>query len=330
MHRFAPLTRVFIKLMFFYLLFAVVLLSAVQPAFSFSRKGIAAKAWIVIDENDEILSEKYPSAKLPPASTVKLVTAMVAIDRLDPSANVTVSRRARSARSGKPRLFAAEVLTVSDLLHLTLMRSNNSAAVALAEAAGGSENAFVVFMNQKAKEIGANDTHFETASGLPKGRQYTTARDLTIILKKALTYPLIREILGKKDWLVKTAAGRELYLSNTDNLLWSRTDMIGGKTGFTCNARHCFVGAMDTEKGLIYTAVLGAPSRSRLWKSTLMLADMGTKLLPDRSFPGSFDPLARLPRRDILRGKSDSYRYQIPRGSVAGIQDQFTHPDLVF
>lgn len=312
------------------MVFAVLLLSVVQPAFSFSRKGIAAKAWIVIDENDSVLSEKYPSAKLPPASTVKLVTAMVALDRLDPAAGVTVSNRARSIRSGKPRLSAYEVLTVSDLLHLALMRSINSAAVALAEAAGGSENAFVALMNQKAKEIGANDTHFETASGLPKGRQYTTARDLTIILKKALTYPLIREILGKKEWLVKTAAGRELYLSNTDNLLWSRTDMIGGKTGFTCNARHCFVGAMDTEKGLIYTAVLGAPSRSRLWKSALMLADMGTRLLPDRSLPGSFEPLVHLPRRDILREKSDSAMYQNPQGSEAGFQDQFAHPDLAF
>jgi len=302
----------------------------VQPAFSFSRKGIAAKAWIVIDENDSVLSEKFPSAKLPPASTVKLMTAMVALDHLDSAASVTVSSRARAARSGKPRLLAADVLTVSDLLHLALMRSNNSAAVALAEAGGGSENAFVAMMNQKAKEIGANDTHFETASGLPKGRQYTTARDLTIILKKALTYPLIREILGKKAWLVKTAAGRELFLSNTDNLLWSRTDMIGGKTGFTCNARHCFVGAMDTEKGLLYTAVLGAPSRSRLWKSTLMLAEIGTRLQPDRISPGSAEPLAPLPRRDIFRLKSDRALDQSTQGSDAGFQDRFAHPDLAF
>jgi D-alanyl-D-alanine carboxypeptidase (penicillin-binding protein 5/6) len=316
--------------MLFYLVFAVLLLSAVQPAFSLSRRGIAAKAWIVIDENDSVLSEKYPSAKLPPASTVKLVTAMVALDRLDPASSVTVSSRARATRSGKPRLMAADVLTVADLLHLALMRSINAAAVALAEAAGGSEKAFVALMNQKAKEIGANDTHFETASGLPKGRQYTTARDLTIILKKALTYPLIREILGKKGWTVKTAAGRELYLSNTDNLLWSRTDMIGGKTGFTCNARHNFVGAMDTEKGLIYTAVLGAPSRSRLWKSTLRLADIGISLQPDRSSPGSFAPLVPLPRRDILRWKSDRTMNQNSPGSDAGFQDQFAYPDLAF
>jgi D-alanyl-D-alanine carboxypeptidase len=321
-------TDVRIKRIFYYLVFAVLLLTAVQPAFSSSRRGIAAKAWIVIDENDAVLSEKYPSAKLPPASTVKLMTAMVALDHLDPSASVTVSSRARAARSGKPRLLTADVLTVSDLLHLALMRSNNAAAVALAEAAGVTENSFVALMNHKANEIGAFDTHFETASGLPKGRQYTTARDLTIILKKALAYPLIREILGKKEWIVKTGAGRELFLSNTDNLLWSRTDMIGGKTGFTCSARHCFVGAMDTEKGLIYTAVLGAPSRSRLWKSTLTLADMGTKLLPER--PGSFESLVHHPRNDILGGKSDRATNQsVPHGDSV-FQDQFANPDLVF
>jgi len=319
------------KFIFIYLLFTFSLLSAVQPAFPFSHnKSIAAKAWVVIDENDAILSAKYPSAKLPPASTVKLVTAMVALDHLDPAAKVIVSSRARAARSGKPRLMTNDELMVSDLLHLALMRSNNSAAVALAEAAGGSEDAFVAMMNQKVKEIAANDTHFVTASGLPKGRQYTTALDLTIILKKALTYPLIREILGKKEWMVKTAAGRELYLSNTDNLLWTRSNMVGGKTGFTCNAKHCFVGAMDTEKGLIFTAVLGAPSRSRLWKSALMLADIGMDRQMDSSLPGSYEPLARFPRRDTFTGENDRAMYQSFPGSVAGLQDQLTYPDLPF
>jgi D-alanyl-D-alanine carboxypeptidase (penicillin-binding protein 5/6) len=320
-----------IKFVFICLLFTFLPLSAAQPAFSFSHKAIAAKSWIVIDENDAVLSSKFPSAKLPPASTVKLVTAMVSLDNLNPAAKVIVSGRAKAARSGKPRLITNDELTVSDLLHLALMRSNNSAAVALAEAAGGSEDAFVALMNQKAKELGANDTHFVTASGLPKGRQYTTALDLTIILKKALTYPLIREILGKKEWIVRTAAGRELYLSNTDNLLWSRSNMVGGKTGFTCNARHCFVGAMDTEKGLIFTAVLGAPSRSRLWKSALMLADIGMDRHLDRLLPVSFGPLARSTKRDPLAEKDDrAALYQGFPGSEAGIHDQHAYPDLVF
>ena len=261
-----------------YLSGVVLLLAAVQPAFSFSPSSqvVSARACFVTDDKESVLYAQNPSAKLPPASTVKLVTAMVALDRLAPDAPVTVSRTAAATRSIKPRLKTDDELTVSDLLHLALMKSINGAAVALAEEAAGSEDAFVALMNQKAEEIGACDTHFVTASGLPKGNQYTTARDLVVILKQALTYPLIKEILGKKEWQITTTAGRELYLENSDDMLWYRNNMVGGKTGFTNSARHCFVGAMDTEKGLIYTVVLGAASRFRLWESTQTLAELGT------------------------------------------------------
>jgi len=268
------------KRILFVLILGFLFLATVQPAFSLSPKVIRAKACIIINDDDSILYARNPSAKLPPASTVKLVTAMVALDYLDPSMEVTVTRYTATPRSIKPRLIAGDKLSISDLLHLVLMKSINSAAVALAETTSGSEDAFVELMNQKARDIGANDTHFENASGLPKGRQYTTARDLTIILKQALTYPLIKEIIGKKEAVITTTAGRELYMENTDALLWYRSNMVGGKTGFTRSARHCFVGAMYTEKGLIYTAVLGAPSRSRLWRGTLLLADMSAN--PDQ------------------------------------------------
>jgi D-alanyl-D-alanine carboxypeptidase (penicillin-binding protein 5/6) len=262
-----------------YLLSLVLLLAAAQPALSTSSPAspvVSAKACFVMDDKESVLYAKNPAAKLPPASTVKLVTAMVALDRLAPEVLVKVGRTAASTRSIKPRLKADDELTVSDLLHLALMKSINGAAVALAEKAAGSEDAFVELMNQKADEIGACDTHFITASGLPKGKQYTTARDLVIIMKRALTYPLIKEILGKKEWQIVTAAGRELYLENSDDMLWYRSNMVGGKTGFTSSARHCFVGALDTEKGVIYTAVLGAASRFRLWESTQTLAELGT------------------------------------------------------
>lgn len=264
------------KKSFFYVIFGLLILLNALPAFCFSPRAIPAKACIIMNADDSVLYAKNPSAKLPPASTVKLVTAMVALDRLDPAAKVSVTRSAAATRSIRPRLVAGDELTVSDLLHLALMKSINSAAVALAEAAAGSEGAFVELMNTKAREIGAIDTHFENASGLPKGKQYTTARDLAIILKKAVSYPLIKEIIGKKEAVITTTAGRELYIGNTDALLWYRSNMVGGKTGFTNSARHCFVGAMDTEQGVIYTAVLGAPSRNRLWTSTMMLADLGT------------------------------------------------------
>ncbi len=251
------------------------LFTGTTPAAALSPGTIPAKAAIVMDGSGDVLFAKFPNAKLAPASTVKLITAMVVIDRLDPSGIVRVSRTAARVRSIKPRLHEDEEVTVSDLLHLALMRSINGAAVALAEASAGSEQDFVPLMNQKAKEIGAYKTLFANASGLPKGTQYSTAGDLVLIMKAALSYPLIREILGTKLYLLKTSE-RALIIENSNDLLWQQDNMIGGKTGYTGNARHCFVCAVNTEKGPLFTAVLGARSRSSLWRSTLLLEYIGT------------------------------------------------------
>ncbi len=287
-------------------LFAVFIMCVFQvtapPAFSLSEKSVPAKSCILIDEHGSVLYEKNSSAKLPPASTTKLMTAMVALDNLDKSAIVRVGRRASTISRVKPKLLPGDELSVTDLLHLALIKSVNSAAVALAEAAAGSESRFAEIMNRKAKEIGARNTHFVNASGLPEGRQYTTVRDLTIIMKKALTYPLIKEIIGKKKYSARTASGRQLYVENTDNMLWLRSDVIGGKTGFTRSAQHCFVGAIDTDQGLIFTAVLGAPSRSRLWKSTAMLADFGTNPPPVKTMKNSpKESTGKKPRLTYMR-----------------------------
>ena len=228
-----------------------------------------------MDANGTVLYAKFPKAKLAPASTVKLVTAMVAIDLLKTDGSVTISRNASKVKTIPPGLCPDEEMTVSDLLHLALMKSVNQAAVALAEAAAGSEDDFAVLMNLKAEEIGARDTRFSNASGLPKGIQYTTASDLALIMKAALSYPLIREILATKEYVVRTVAGREIYLENSNHLLWQDEAMIIGKTGYTGNARHCFVGMLDTENGPVITAVLGVRSRASLWRTTSMLAEVG-------------------------------------------------------
>ncbi len=245
------------------------------PVSAGSRQAIPAKAAVLMDSEGTVLFAKYPNAKLAPASTVKLVTAMVVLDVLDPSRTVKISRNAAKVRTIDPKIYTDEEMSVSDLLHLALMKSINSAAVALAEAAAGTEQQFVTLMNRKAAEIGAQRTLFANASGLPKGNQYTTASDLVLIMKNALTYPLIKDILAKKTWIVTTAQGRDIYIENSNDLLWQNENVIGGKTGYTGNARHCFVCAIETDKGPFYTAVLGARSRSSLWRSTLMLAEIG-------------------------------------------------------
>jgi D-alanyl-D-alanine carboxypeptidase (penicillin-binding protein 5/6) len=132
-------------------------------------------------------------------------------------------------------------------------------------------------------DSGARNTLLTNASGLPKGTQYTTAGDLALIMRAALAYPLIREILGKRGCLVRTTGGREIIAQTSNDLLWRMEGVIGGKTGYTGDARHCFVYAINTEKGPLYTAVLGARSRSSLWKSALLLAELG--MHPEQTAP---------------------------------------------
>lgn len=258
-----------------FLFVCISLLLAATGATAVPGKTVPAKAAVVMDSMGTVLYAKYPKARLAPASTVKLVTAMVVIDLLKTADIVKISEKAARVRTIPPKLQPDEEFAVIDLLNLALMKSINSAAVALAEAAAGSEETFVVLMNQKAQELGAADTLFANASGLPKGKQYSTASDLALIMKAALSYPLIRDILAMKMCVVRTAAGREIFVENSNHLLWEDQTVIIGKTGYTGNARHCFVGAMDTGNGMVITAVLGARSRHSLWKATEMLAEIG-------------------------------------------------------
>lgn len=236
--------------------------------------ALHVRSAIVVDSGHSVLFALNPDAKLPPASTAKLVTAMVVLENLPPEQSVVVSANAAATHTVSPRLRRGEVFSVEDLLHLALMRSVNSAAVALSEAVAGSEERFSKLMNAKARSIGAHDTLFENSSGLPGSYQHTTVYDLTLILRESLKYPLIRDILGKKEVVVKPRSGRVLKVENTDKLLWVMGNMIGGKTGYTNSAKHCFVGAAETENGVVYAAVLGASSRSALWHGTGSLLGM--------------------------------------------------------
>jgi D-alanyl-D-alanine carboxypeptidase (penicillin-binding protein 5/6) len=246
------------------------------PAAALPGRTVPAKAAVVMDAYGTVLYAKFPNAKLAPASTVKLVTAMVALDHLKPDDVVRISWNASRVKTIPPGICPDEEMTVADLLHLALMKSINSSAVALAEATAGSESAFTVLMNRKAQELGARDTLFANASGLPNGgTQYSTASDLALIMKAALSYPLIREILTTKEYTIWTTGGREIFVESSNHLLWQEQAIIIGKTGYTGNARHCFVGMMATESGPVFTAVLGARSRTSLWRATSMLAEVG-------------------------------------------------------
>jgi len=228
---------------------------------------VSARAAVVLDgETERILYAKNPDLKLPPASTTKLVTAMVALDRLNPEDMVTISKKAAGTPSVAPRLIPRQKLRVSDLLYLSLMRSINGATVALAEAAAGSEWEFVKLMNKKAQDLGALNTRFINASGLPGKGQYITALDLAKIMKASLSYPLIREIMNTREKVLVTDR-KNFVLRNTNRMLWVDDCFIGGKTGFTRAARHCLAFAATKGQSTFVAALLGEGVRDSLWQN---------------------------------------------------------------
>jgi D-alanyl-D-alanine carboxypeptidase (penicillin-binding protein 5/6) len=245
-----------------------------------SAEEIKSRAAVVMDAlTGRVLYAKNPDLRLLPASTTKLMTALVVLERANLSDVVTVSKKAAGTPPTRVGLKEGDKVTIENLLYAALMRSANDAAVALAEAVAGSEEEFVRLMNMKALAIGANDTRYINANGLPGEGQYITAYDLSIIMRQAIKYPVLKEILGTRITDVTTETGKQIVIKNTNRLLWSDDDLLGGKTGYTRKARHCFVCAGERANDTIIVALLGAPLRSLLWKETEELLSFGAKVL---------------------------------------------------
>jgi D-alanyl-D-alanine carboxypeptidase (penicillin-binding protein 5/6) len=134
-------------------------------------------------------------------------------------------------------------------------------------------------MNRKAREIGAKNTNFKNPHGLPASGQYTTASDLSKIMTHALTYPRLRDIMSTRVVKLRTENGNAIFLKNTNKLLWSEDNLIGGKTGYTRKARHCFVGAAERGESTVVVAVLGSPNRKTLWKESEKLFEEGFEVM---------------------------------------------------
>lgn len=251
-----------------------------------ANAGIRSKAAIVMDSSTgRILYGKNPNLKLPPASITKLMTAMVALDRLKLGDTVSISERAASVSPTKANLRAGEKVTVETLLHAALIKSANDAAFALAEAVADSEERFVEVMNQKAIAIGISDTRFINSTGLPGEGQHTTAYDLARMMRHSLRYPLIKEIINTKAIRISTEDGRTIFLKNSNRLLWSDESVLGGKTGYTREAKHCFVCAIEQNNDMVIVALLGSPSRETLWKESEDLMEKGFAILNGREEP---------------------------------------------
>jgi serine-type D-Ala-D-Ala carboxypeptidase (penicillin-binding protein 5/6) len=221
---------------------------------------VTARAAILVDgTTGQVLWARYPHRRLPIASTTKIMTAVVAMDRLGPHDVVTVARSATRVQPFKEGLRAGERVEAWKLFYGLLLYSGNDDAVALAVAAGGTRNRFIALMNEKAEEIGLHDTHFRSPSGLIDQDNYSSAWDLAALARYALWNPRFRAVVRTRIKRVPWSApiGYKIYV-NHNHLLGAYPGADGVKTGWTTLARHCLV-ASARRHGLYLIAVaLGA------------------------------------------------------------------------
>ena len=222
---------------------------------------VNSRACVVIDRKTNcVLFGKNENTKKKMASTTKIMTATIIIEKCNLSDTIEISKKAAGTGGSRLGLKTGDKITVLDLLYGLMLRSGNDAAVALAEYAGRDINGFAELMNAKALELGLTNTHFETPHGLDSNEHYTTAYELALLSNYALNNPTFAKIVGTKNYTI-TINGSPKDLSNTNELLGNMEGVYGIKTGFTNGANRCLVTACKRNNIDIICVVLGADTK---------------------------------------------------------------------
>jgi D-alanyl-D-alanine carboxypeptidase (penicillin-binding protein 5/6) len=216
---------------------------------------------MVVDMTSGVtLYEKDPQRGLFPASTTKIVTAMVAFDLYDPEDVIVVPYY--SVVGQRMGLTWGEKITVKDLLNGLLIYSANDAAEVLALIDPKGRDHFIELMNRKVSDLGLVNTHFNNPSGLDDASQYSTVKDLITVSKVALKNPMFAEIVATPEMVVKSIDGKISHkLTNTNKLLGKVDGVRGVKTGWTEAARENLVTYIERDNKKVMIAVLGSQDR---------------------------------------------------------------------
>ena len=226
---------------------------------------VAAPSAIIMDvETGQVLYSKNPRKRLPNASTTKIMTAILLIENCKLTDKIKASKKASETQYTSIHLKPGETITVRDLLMGLMVRSANDAAVAAAEHIAGSTGKFSKMMNQKAKLIGCTDTHLVTPNGLYDPKHYCSAHDLCLMARYAFKYPIFNEVIStKKHFLESRSMNREdLAVFSHSRFLKDYPGADGVKSGYTKQARRCYVGSATRDGWRLVSAVLGSPDAS--------------------------------------------------------------------
>jgi D-alanyl-D-alanine carboxypeptidase (penicillin-binding protein 5/6) len=261
------------------LLLAGLLGAAASPAAAASAPpAISARsAFLVQPDTRDVIYARRPDARLPVASTTKLMTALVALGRLKLSDIVTVAPYHPAPGESVVGLRAGERMTFADLLRAMMLPSANDAAHAVAVATAGSVRAFVALMNERVRALGLHDTHFANPIGLDDRGNYSSARDLVEMALLLRRNPFIRQITAQASAVLRSGS-HERQVVNRNDLVGRFGFVDGVKTGHTLAAGYVLVGAAHAHGVSVLSSVLGDPTLGTRDADSLTLLRYGLRL----------------------------------------------------
>ena len=254
------------------------------------------KAWILVDaDRGVVLDAGNERSPLPPASLTKLLTALIAAEKLKPTDTLPVSARAAGEPAAKINMKEGQVWAFQDALYSLLLSSANDAAAAIAERVSGSMEGFSAEMATAATQLGLQDNPvLHDPAGLDDnfsvdGGNLVSARDLAIVMRNVMAQPLVAQVDGTPVYEFVGPDGIHHRLGNHNQLLKTYPGAIGGKTGYTSKSGEDLAAAASRNGRTMITIVLGAPN---LWRNTADLLDEG--FASDPTSPGTGDVLPPL------------------------------------
>ena len=266
------------KVICFFICVCFMMHSVVVFAESNTDLGLNAKSAILMEESTgNILYESNPDERLPIASVTKVMTMLLIMEAVDSGKislddMVTVSENAMSYGGSTMFFETGEQLTVNDMLKGIAVASANDGCVAMAEHLAGSESAFVDMMNEKAKKLGMENTHFMNTNGLDEDDHYSSARDVAIMSRELMKHETIFNYTSI--WM-DTLRGGKFQLANTNKLIRFYDGANGLKTGSTSKALCCLSAAAKRNDMQLIAVVLGAPTSAERFASAKSLLDYG-------------------------------------------------------
>jgi D-alanyl-D-alanine carboxypeptidase (penicillin-binding protein 5/6) len=271
----------------------------------------AAASILIESKSGAILFARNAEQRRAPASTTKIMTAIVALERGDLRKIVTVSRRAARTGGSTIHLKTGDRLSLKELLEGMMLRSGNDGSMAVAEGVAGTIENFIELMNLKAKEIGSINTNFRNPHGLRAPSHYTTALDLALMARYGLANRRFANLVKQKTALLEWAERRKaIEIRNTNRLLWYLEGADGVKTGTTNEAGYCLVASATRDNKQLIAVVLNSGDR---WGDCRHLLEYGFREFDIMKIAAAHRSVAKVrvkngwPRNINLYPRSDLY-----------------------